>query len=122
MARTVLVVDDSPTMRGLVGATLKAIGFSVVEAGNGKEALDAADRAASLDLVITDLNMPIMDGIAFVRQLRTRAKMKYTPVLLLTTETSTEQKDKAKSAGATGWLTKPFDPKQLVATVQRVLP
>lgn len=122
MPRTALVVDDSPSMRSLVGATLRAIGFTVTEADNGKTALAAADRASTFDLVVTDLNMPVMDGITFVGQLRTRPKLKYTPVLMLTTESSAEQKSKAKAAGATGWLTKPFEPKQLVATVQRVLP
>ena len=122
MARTVLFVDDSPSMRSLVHATLKNAGFHVIEAENGQLALEAADRNSAIELVITDINMPVMDGITFVQQLRSRSNFRYTPVLLLTTESSGDQKKKAKAVGATGWVTKPFDPPRLVATVQRVLP
>lgn len=122
MSRTVLVVDDSASMRLLVSQTLTAQGFSVVQAENGQAALAAARGLKQLDLVVTDLNMPIMDGITFVQQLRQISAFKFTPVLLLTTETRTDQKDKAKAAGATGWLTKPFDPSKLKAVVQKVLP
>jgi two-component system, chemotaxis family, chemotaxis protein CheY len=120
--KTVLVVDDSASMRALVTATLRGAGFNPVEAGNGQEALVAIKTISVLDLVITDLNMPVMDGITFVQKVRQLAAFKYTPVLLLTTETRVEQKDKAKAAGATGWLTKPFDPERLLAVIQRVLP
>lgn len=119
--RTVLVVDDSPSMRNLVGTTMRTAGFSVVEAGDGSAALSAV-HGIRVDLVITDLNMPVMDGITMVQQLRKLEHFKYTPILLLTTESNPQQKARARSAGATGWLTKPFEPKQLVATVQRVLP
>ncbi len=122
MSRTVLVVDDSASMRLLVSQTLEQQGFSVVEADNGQSALTAARSLKQLDLVVTDLNMPIMDGITFVQHLRQLAGFKFIPVLLLTTETRTDQKDKAKAAGATGWLTKPFDPSKLKAVVQKVLP
>jgi two-component system, chemotaxis family, chemotaxis protein CheY len=122
MARNVLVVDDSASMRALVCSTLKTLGYETTEAGNGQEALEKIRTIRVLDLVITDLNMPVMDGITLVQNLRRLGAMKYTPVLLLTTETRVEQKDKAKAAGATGWLTKPFDPKQLTAVVQRILP
>jgi two-component system chemotaxis response regulator CheY len=122
MTRTALVVDDSASMRTLVGDTLVAVGFSIIEADNGQVALEKANAAGKLDLVITDLNMPVLDGISFVQKLRTLASFKFTPVLLLTTETRTEQKDKAKAAGATGWLTKPFDPGKLRAVIQKVLP
>ena len=120
--KTVLVVDDSVSMRALVSDTLQNAGFKAVEAANGQEALGVVKTLPVLDLVITDLNMPVMDGIAFVQKFRQLAAFKYTPVLLLTTETRADQKDKAKAAGATGWLTKPFDPKQLLAVIQRVLP
>jgi two-component system chemotaxis response regulator CheY len=109
-------------MRSLVVSTLKSAGFEVVEASSGKMALDVADRTGVLDLVVTDLDMPLLDGISFVRELRTRPSFKYVPVLLLTTATRIEQKSKAREAGATGWLTKPFEPAQLLATVKRVLP
>ena len=120
--RTALVVDDSASMRTLVSQTLATKGFTVVEASNGEEALKAAKGIVKLDLVITDLNMPVMDGITFVQRLREIGAFKFIPVLLLTTESRTEQKDKAKVAGATGWLCKPFDPAKLTAVVQRVLP
>jgi two-component system chemotaxis response regulator CheY len=121
-SRTVLVVDDSATIRTLVNQTLTRLGFSVIEAPDGQAALDKAKSLARLDLVVTDLNMPNLDGIGFVRGLRQLAPFKFVPVLLLTTETRVDQKEKAKSAGATGWLTKPFDPTKLVAVVQKVLP
>jgi two-component system chemotaxis response regulator CheY len=122
MARNVLVVDDSTSMRALVCSTLKQLSFSTFEAPNGHDALERIRAMPSVDLIITDLNMPVMDGITFVQNVRKIAALKYVPVLLLTTETRTEHKDKAKAAGATGWLTKPFDPKQLTAVVQRILP
>jgi len=122
MARNVLVVDDSASMRALVSGTLKGLGFQTVEAGNGQEALECMKTMRTVDLIITDLNMPVMDGITFVQNVRRLVALKYVPVLLLTTETRTEHKEKAKAAGATGWLTKPFDPKQLTAVVQRLLP
>lgn len=119
MRRKALVVDDSASMRQLVWQTLSQNGFEVIQAANGVEALN---RAATVELVITDLNMPVMDGITFIQKLRERADHKHTPVLLLTTESRTEQKAKARAAGATGWLTKPFDPGQLLATIKKVLP
>ena len=122
MTRTALVVDDSASMRTLVRDTLTAAGFSIVEADNGQVALEKATQAGRFDLVVTDLNMPILDGISFVQKLRALPAFKFTPVLLLTTESRTDQKDKAKAAGATGWLTKPFDPSKLRAVIQKVLP
>ena len=122
MSRNVLVVDDSASMRALVSGTLKGLGFQTHEAGNGQEALERMKTMRTVDLIVTDLNMPVMDGITFVQNVRKLVALKYVPVLLLTTETRTEHKDKAKAAGATGWLTKPFDPKQLTAVVQRLLP
>jgi two-component system chemotaxis response regulator CheY len=122
MPRNVLVVDDSASMRALVVSTLKGLGFVCMEAGNGQEALERIRTMPTVDMVITDLNMPIMDGITFVQNLRKLVALKFVPVLLLTTETRQEHKDKAKAAGATGWLTKPFDPGQLTAVVKRILP
>ena len=122
MSRTVLVVDDSVSMRLLVSMALTELGFSVVEAPDGVAALSKAGTIKKLDLVVTDLNMPNMDGITFVQRLRSVSAFKFIPVLLLTTETRTDFKDKAKAAGATGWLNKPFDPAKLKAVVQKVLP
>lgn len=116
----ILAVDDSVSMRGMVAFTLRGAGHEVTEAENGRLALDAA-RATSFDLVLTDVNMPVMDGIAMVRELRALDAYKGVPILMLTTESHTERKMEGKAAGATGWLVKPFDPEQLLATVKRVL-
>src|SRR6185369_858633 len=104
-------------MRTLVSQTLTEQGFAVVEAEDGQKALTALGSMQRVDLVVTDLNMPNLDGIGFVQKMRQLGPFKFTPVLLLTTETRTDQKDKAKAAGATGWLTKPFDPSKLRAVV-----
>jgi two-component system chemotaxis response regulator CheY len=121
MARTALVVDDSASIREMVAFTLREAGFNVLEGINGADALaKLGDRRA--DLVITDLNMPVMDGIAFIRQLRTRPNSKYTPVLMLTTESQAEKKQEGKAAGATGWIVKPFHPGNLLEVIAKVLP
>ena len=120
MGRTALVVDDSAPIREMVAYTLREAGFSVIEAINGQDALQKlGDRRA--DLVITDLNMPMMDGITLIRHLRNRATTKYTPVLMLTTESQAEKKQEGKSAGATGWIVKPFHPGRLLEVVAKVL-
>ena len=119
MAR-ILAVDDSAAMRQIVGVTLKGAGYEVVAAEDGQEALEFAQRE-TVDLVITDVNMPRMDGITLVRQLRQLASYRLIPLLVLTTEASTEKKLEGKSAGATGWVVKPFNPERLLATVAKVL-
>lgn len=116
----VLVVDDSASMRNMVMATLTSVGHSVKDAENGQEALEVAKESV-FDAVITDLNMPIMDGISFVKELRALSQYSYTPILLLTTESSADKKAAGKEAGATGWLVKPFNPDKLLATVDKVL-
>ena len=121
MPKTVLVVDDSPSMREMVAFTLKSAGFDVVQAANGAEGLTQLDVRAP-ELVITDLNMPVMDGIVFIQNLRTRPKHRFTPVLMLTTESQDAKKQAAKTAGATGWIIKPFQPDQLLKVVAKVLP
>jgi two-component system chemotaxis response regulator CheY len=120
MARMVLTVDDSTSMRQMVKATLLSAGYDVVEAADGQEALDYA-RENPVDLVITDVNMPRMDGITLVSELRSLPSYRLTPVLLLTTESSMDKKMEGKKAGATGWIVKPFNPAQLLATLARVL-
>jgi two-component system chemotaxis response regulator CheY len=107
-------------MRGMVAFTLRGAGHEVTEAENGQLALDAA-RGNAFELVLADVNMPVMDGIAMVRELRALDAYKGVPILMLTTESHTEKKMEGKAAGATGWLVKPFDPEQLLATVKRVL-
>lgn len=116
----ILAVDDSASMRGMVAFTLKGAGHDVVEAEDGQKALDAAS-AAAFDLVLADVNMPVMDGITMVKELRARPNYKGVPILMLTTESHADKKMEGKAAGATGWLVKPFDPEQLLATVKRVL-
>jgi two-component system, chemotaxis family, chemotaxis protein CheY len=120
MANLILAVDDSPSMRQMVGQTLRAAGYDVIEAADGVEALEVA-RKQVVDLVITDVNMPNMDGITLVAQLRALASYRLVPLLLLTTESSPERKQQGKQAGATGWMVKPFNPDQLLATLARVL-
>jgi two-component system chemotaxis response regulator CheY len=119
--RKVLIVDDSVSMRQMVGFTLRQGGFDVVEAGHGQEAIDKL-KGTSVDLVITDLNMPVMDGITLIRKLRADAGTKSKPILMLTTEGLAAKKEEGKAAGATGWIVKPFDPEKLLATLARVLP
>lgn len=119
MAR-ILAVDDSAAMRQMVGVTLKAAGYDVLDASDGDEALAIA-RKAPVDLVITDVNMPNMDGIALVRALRQLPAYRLTPLLVLTTESSPEKKSEGKAAGATGWVVKPFNPERLVAAVEKCL-
>ena len=116
----ILVVDDSASMRNMVTATLKSAGHQVRDAGDGQAALGIA-KTASFDAVVTDLNMPVMDGIELVKNLRAMPTYKYTPILLLTTESSVDKKSAGKQAGATGWLVKPFNPEKLLATIDRVL-
>jgi two-component system, chemotaxis family, chemotaxis protein CheY len=118
--KTILAVDDSPSMRQMVRATLESAGYGVVEAADGKEALEFA-RTKSVDLVISDVNMPHMDGIRLVSELRTLPTYRLTPLLLLTTESSQDKKLEGKRAGATGWIVKPFNPQQLIATLGRLL-
>ena len=120
MANVILAVDDSPSMRQMVGQTLRTAGYDVIEAADGVEALELA-KGKVVDVVITDVNMPNMDGITLVAQLRALPSYRLVPLLLLTTESSPERKAQGKQAGATGWMVKPFNPDQLLATLARVL-
>ena len=120
MAKTVLVVDDSPTMRQMVAFTLTNAGYQVVEAGNGKEAVGKVNGGAKPDLVVTDLNMPEMDGITLIKEIRKMPALKFTPILMLTTEASDDKKKAGQAAGATGWIVKPFNPVKLVDAIRRV--
>jgi two-component system chemotaxis response regulator CheY len=118
--RIILAVDDSASMRQMVGVTLRSAGYEVVEATDGAEALEFA-RGNQVDLVLADVNMPRLDGIGLVAALRALPGYQLTPLLLLTTESSQERKQAGKRAGATGWMVKPFDPDQLLQTLARVL-
>jgi two-component system chemotaxis response regulator CheY len=120
MAASILAVDDSASMRQMVSFTLKGAGYDVVEAADGVEALSIA-KSRSVNLVIPDVNMPNMDGISLIRELRSLPSYKFTPLLMLTTESSADKKQQGKAAGATGWIVKPFNPEQLLNTVKKVL-
>lgn len=120
MAR-ILAVDDSASMRQMVAFTLKGAGHEVFEASDGVEALKVVGAQHRFDLVISDINMPNMDGIALIKQLRTMPNFKFTPILMLTTESGSDKKGEGKAAGATGWIVKPFNPDQLLATIGKVL-
>jgi two-component system, chemotaxis family, chemotaxis protein CheY len=120
MPNVILAVDDSPSMRQMVGQTLRAAGYDVIEAADGVEAPEK-EKGRVVDVVITDVNMPNMDGITLVAQLRAMPSYRLVPLLLLTTESSPERKAQGKQAGATGWMVKPFNPDQLLATLARVL-
>jgi len=117
---SILAVDDSASMRQMVSFTLKGAGYEVIQAVDGQDALSKA-ASAKADLVLTDVNMPKMDGITLVRELRKLPNYKFTPILMLTTESQAEKKTEGKAAGATGWMVKPFNPDQLLATIKKVL-
>lgn len=120
MPQVILTVDDSPSMRQMVSFTLRGAGYEVVQASDAAQALEYA-RNNRVDLVLTDVNMPGMDGISLVRELRGLPNCRLTPMLVLTTEAGQEKKAMGKQAGATGWIVKPFNPEQLLATIARVL-
>ena len=117
---TILAVDDSASMRQMVTFTLKGAGFDVIDAVDGVDALGKA-KTAKIDLVLTDVNMPRMDGISLIKELRALPNFKFTPILMLTTESGSEKKTEGKTAGATGWIVKPFNPDQLLKTIKKVL-
>ena len=121
MAKKILTVDDSKTMRDMVSFTLKGAGFEVVEAEDGVDALAVLDKT-SVDLIITDINMPVMDGFEFIENVRQDDAYSRIPILVLTTESAPEKKKRAQDAGATGWIVKPFDPEKLTKAVNRVMP
>lgn len=120
MAKTILAVDDSGSLRQMVAFSLKAAGYDVVQAVDGQDGLNKA-KEKTVDLVLTDQNMPIMDGLTLITNLRALSSYQKTPILMLTTESSDEMKAKGKAAGANGWLVKPFDPKRLIEVVQKVI-
>ena len=120
MTRTILTVDDSPSMRALLRNALAGEGYAVTAAEDGVDALERIDGAEP-DLVITDINMPRMDGFGLIEAVRGHARWGNLPILVLSTEFSDEKKQRARSAGATGWIVKPFDPPKLAAAVRRVL-
>ena len=119
MSRTILTIDDSASIRQMVAMTLKSAGHTVLEAGNGAEGYDQA-TGNTVHAVITDLNMPVMNGIEFIRKYRQHPSSKGVPIILLTTESDETLKAEAKAAGATGWIVKPFKQDQLLAVIKKV--
>lgn len=119
MAKRIMTVDDSASVRQMVAFTLKKEGYDVIEASDGKDAL--SKLTGSIDMVITDLNMPNLDGIGLIKGIRAQAAYKFIPVVMLTTESQAGKKAEGKAAGATGWIVKPFTPDQLLAVVKKVL-
>jgi two-component system chemotaxis response regulator CheY len=118
--KTIMTVDDSASLRQMIGVVLRGGGYNVVEAVDGMDALSKL-AGQELNLVLTDVNMPKMDGLEFTRQLRTMPQYKFIPIVLLTTESHADKKLQGKAAGATAWIVKPFDPDQLLAVVKKVM-
>lgn len=121
MTKKILTVDDSKTMREMISFTLKSAGYDVIEAEDGKAAITLLGNG-KIDAVITDLNMPNMNGFELIRALRANPLYKFTPILMLTTEGDGAKKEQGKAAGATGWVVKPFNPEKLVEVVKKVCP
>ena len=119
MTKRILTIDDSKTIRDMLNLTLSEAGYEVLQAVDGEDGIGMLGKER-VDLVITDINMPKMDGYAVVRHMRSKEEFKNTPVLVLTTESDAEKRNVAREAGATGWMVKPFDPERLVATVNKV--
>ena len=122
MSKTILAVDDSVTMLQTISLSLEKEGYKVITASDGIEGLNVLKGGEKFDVIITDVNMPNMDGIALTAEIRKLEKYKFTPVIVLTTESQVGKKEDGKQAGATGWIVKPFKPEQLVSVVRRVSP
>lgn len=120
MPKTILTVDDSSSVRKMIVVTLKGAGYDVAEAEDGEAGLSAA-KTSGYDLILTDQNMPKMDGLTLAKNLRTLPQYKSVPILMLTTESGDDMKAQGKAAGVTGWLVKPFDPQKLIDTVKKVI-
>lgn len=119
MSMNILTVDDSRTMRQMLELALKSAGFSVIQAVDGVEGLDVL-QTETPDVIVTDINMPRLDGFGFIEQVRQDPRHRAIPILVLTTESDSEKKDRARRAGATGWIVKPFDPVKLINAIKRV--
>jgi two-component system chemotaxis response regulator CheY len=119
MSKTVLTVDDSRTMRDMLKLALVEAGYNVVQANDGVQGLQALDNLRP-DVIVTDINMPNLDGFGLIERVRRDQRFRTIPILVLTTESDAEKKNRARQAGATGWIVKPFDPVKLVAAIQRV--
>ncbi len=121
MSKTILIVDDSSSLRVTVKIVLTRAGYSVLEAGDGKEALSVLEGAGKVNLILSDVNMPNMDGITFVTQVKQHPRHKFTPVIMLTTEGQDGKKEQGRAAGAKAWIVKPFNPPQLLDAVSKLI-
>jgi two-component system chemotaxis response regulator CheY len=121
MAKTILIVDDSSSLRVVVKIALERAGYAVIEASDGKEGLDALAKASKVHLIVSDVNMPNMDGITFVTQVKQNPQYKFTPVIMLTTEGQDAKKEQGRAAGAKAWIVKPFNPPQLLDAVSKLI-
>ncbi|MDH5447290.1 MAG: response regulator [Gammaproteobacteria bacterium] len=120
MSKTILIVDDSASLRQVVAIALKGAGYDVIEAGDGKEGLAQLD-GRKIHLIISDVNMPNMDGITMVTEIKKNASYKFTPIIMLTTESQDEMKEKGKAAGVKAWVVKPFKPEQMLDAVSKLI-
>lgn len=121
MAKTILIVDDSSSLRTVVKIALTRAGYEVLEAGDGKEGLAQLDKAGKVNLIVSDVNMPNMDGITFVTEVKKHPRHRFTPVVMLTTEGQDAKKEQGRAAGAKAWITKPFNPPQLLDAVSKLV-
>ena len=119
MAKTIMIVDDSASIRTVVGIALRGEGYTVIEAINGQDAINKL-TGQKVNLIISDVNMPIMDGITFVKAVKTMAAYRFTPIIMLTTESDESKKREGQAAGAKAWVVKPFKPEQMLGAVQRL--
>ena len=121
MAKTILIVDDSLSLRTVVKIALERAGYTVIEAGDGKQALAQLDKAGKVNLIISDVNMPNMGGIELLSHIKQHARHKFVPVVMLTTENQNEKKEQGRLGGAKAWICKPFDPPQLLDAVSKLI-
>ena len=122
MSKVILTVDDSKTMRDMLKLALGGAGHTVIQADDGLNGVEVLQNAGAVDVIITDINMPRMDGYGFMEQVRRDPRNRAIPILVLTTESAPEKRQRARDAGATGWIVKPFDPVKLLAAIHRVAP
>ncbi|GBF48982.1 response regulator receiver domain-containing protein [Leptospira ryugenii] len=120
MSKKILIIDDSAVFRKIISVHLKNANFELVEAGDGLEGLSKLEEH-QIDLIVSDMNMPNMDGISFIKKTKENPKYKFTPIIMLTTESQPEKKQQGMDAGARAWLTKPFSPEELLETISKLL-
>lgn len=121
MAKTILIVDDASSMRGLIAMTLKNNGYETIEGCDGRDGFEKLKSAAKVDLIITDLNMPNMDGIEMIKLVKALSQAKFIPIIMLTTESQDEKKEQGRQAGAKAWIVKPFKPDILIGAIKKII-